>query len=365
MRKKFVSVLLVLCLLLSSISLSAFADEIDVGWTNVKREEFMERVYAGNVTVTEFRETLGQDDDLDRLMIGCLSEIFANPVTVGYEESFDEPVGSESWLSVTVDDGPSSNLMHRSTCKLYGWTSDNLMRNRFSASGVLVGNDYLLTAGHCVYTNHDFCDIDHDADDQISEKECSNLHWAKDTYVNTILLVPDVYFLDNGTEQWWQGYAFCDIESSVLGSNWKGKNFRSDDWALLRVVDKDSKFPCDIGVTRFRNIRYVDDGDLVTAYGYPGLSYDGSPYDLSNLVSCESALSRKTEIISLFETDTYCCTQFYGRQGMSGGPVFDNFGNLVGVWSASGLNDSETSKICGIFADLDDEMACALSVCFE
>lgn len=346
MCKKFVSVLLVLCLLLSTISISAFADEVDVGWTDAKREEFMERVYADEIGVLEIQEIMGQDKVLDDLIVqyidatsrpvdGDESKIVSNISEYSLVDS-DLNIIFNPYASEYSDVKP----LLENVCKVYVWFDDALNESGV-CSGCLIGENTFLTAAHCVYLSHKFNDF------------------PKGTKVKSLLVVPIPTFIGAGSSpaSWPSGAGWCDVDSVLMDYRWTlsdgDESYVNYDWAVFKISQIEGRWRN----THAKGVRSIYEmpnvcpvGQFGQLMGYPAVGFPGDPGRTSgSLTVCNGVVEKCSHTSRDCDVYHLTCTS---KGGMSGGPIFDAEGYVVGVLNGT-LNDHvDCAVMCRFDSDL-------------
>ena len=340
MNKRLLAMVLAICLLMGVFSVGASASESDVGWTDARRDAFMERVETEYVSFEEMVEVMDQDEELSIRILNYLSSV-SRPIDE--DDCAPDLYSSEPVIRPDLSD----SLNVRSAVKLFIRTRNGSFTSLQEASGCLIGdpNGYpeaIVTSAHCVYAPYDVTDG-------------NNVVWAEHTFATEIMCAPAAYILDGNDSVWYEplGYATCSMDMAYITPVWRDCAYdvldasaddlrmRSNDWALLPLRTRSSNF------TRECSSFAKATSGFVSFFGYPY----SSEYDLKDMLSVSTDCMQIH--VSDFSADIYKLYD-HGYSGMSGSPVFrKSDGLLIGVYSGR-YSNAERSR--GLFCGFNDDM---------
>lgn len=219
-----------------------------------------------------------------------------------------EMVASTSIAQRSAITNPQNNRLTSTICKLVV----NKNGTVYHASGFFVGNTVIATAAHVLYSNswNDF-----------------SSGWIDGGYVMQA-------YNPSGTV--WEPYTRMTINSKqmVVGADWKNRFGYDDDWGVFVLNSGYSRQGAYTPLMK-KQIDVSDySGRIITTYGYPGFTS-----------AMQSIGGRSTTTPSEF--DTY--RVLFGlsssggavdgfEEGMSGGPVLDSGGCVVGIFTGTTKN---------------------------
>lgn len=219
----------------------------------------------------------------------------------------NENMGIEPYNSADYDtvSNPQNSRMTNSVCKIFAIREGRILQ----ASGFFVGNTVVATAAHTLYRN------------SWDEFGLGPSGWADEVYIYQAYIPGNPPY----------GRVYADCKQMRVGASWKTSYADDDDWGVF-VVKKaiQGRYPY-LPKKQIDANTYV--GNRITFYGYPHLKTDTNDVDRPMF-----AIKGKT-VVPPSGLGTYRTLYSRGTagddssnfSGVSGGPVLDSYGYIIGI----------------------------------
>lgn len=311
------------------LSCVGFADE-----STLEGEMLTQGVYSYDAeTQTETYEEITFDEESQQAYVSYSSESDAVKSDEGYEVEFDESVLVNEYVESELTDNtnedtddpiiepyrlygsdnryeitrPDLSGRYRNTCRLVIMNNNG---DTFKGTGFILSDNYIVTAGHCVYNKHDFGG------------------WAK-----SITVYPAFY---NTTAP----YGFVKGTAYTCGSGWYDNENIEQDWGIIKI---NSNFVSKCGYLglRYQGNSYEDDYVQVT--GYPHYVGDGLSKDVYG-----RHMYTHSEKVSGDTSSLVCYQKLDTSGGQSGAPVIETYSDTGDTVIAIHRGTNNKNVNCGV-----------------
>lgn len=211
---------------------------------------------------------------------------------------------------------PKGNRLTSTVCKLF-ITKDSVP---YCASGFFVGNTTIATTAHSIYNSS-------------WEGSIFSSGWADSGYII------QAYDPSSSTAKEPYGRYQIDNKNMAVGASWKTTPTPENDWGV--VVLSTGTMRGSYSYLFKKQISANDYiGKYITIYGYPEIT-GTDPMFYVNGITTNLKSSNFTSNRCIFYTDT-SGGDANGFPGMSGSPVIDLSGNVIGIFTGLTLNTEAT-----------------------
>lgn len=348
--RRLLSVLLVLALFCSSVPFVSATGSV---LTSEERIMYLEAAKSGDLSFVDMVPLMDSDPEFAQMVMAWLFEE-SEPIDGG--DDCDSGISAYSngleydYSLISRPDLMPGDKQVSTTVRLFLRTNTGCM---LSCSGVLLANDVVVTSAHCVYSS------DNSGSVTVKPNGSHVVTFPYHTWMTSVLCVPVAYPLDNpdGSAVSWvypKGYAAGDVDKIFVDDVWysgavPNEEFAAHDLAVIPLFNKSSNFTDTFYWKLTVPTSLGGNGVLadVRQLGYPADStYRDDDKTKAQLASLHMGYGYAKK--SLIFDNLYKMT-LAGYHGMSGGPIFDMDGNLIGVFHGhvSGDNDYP-GRFCGL-----------------
>lgn len=321
--KRVLSFLLVVVFIVCCFSISGLATD---GLSDDERLVIMDGVRNHQYHLSDMVDLMSVDAGLESDIWKWLDE---NAMPLLDDVVDENGVSAQSYFEEWVIDRPDLTTIGSQVCKLYVELSNGKIAQ---GSCFLVDGSVCVTAAHCLYAL---------MDSETGERDM----------IVSAVLDPGWYCDADGEIHHPYGYAVGDIDKAYIPDLWYSVGLPCErdvsfDFAVMPLSDCVGDFEnLQVAQPRLTILaNYGSENDYVWPVGYSG--FDSLDANLVNLVGCIASYKSVENCYNVYQMD------YRGHSGMSGCPVYDLEGYVVGIYH--GGQDGDDSNSIGYFRGFDN-----------